>query len=1391
MGDSISGQNGGSNLLKGTSLDECAGKAYAFKDYQISGELQPNTTYTLSGWARVDQESLNHRQNVFIDAYSEDWSWSVSLGINASLDWQYNKITFTTPAGKQLHPYVTVYLSHPDSGTNENNNDAVSGWSWIKKIKLEKGTNATSWTPHESEQVTYSRASGGGVNLLKLSSFRNTTIDELKNAWYVNPDAWINQNNSIVLDNKPGKHATMDLTQTVKLEPDTDYVLSFHLIFAQTAPGKEFGGQTYIVEQDANGNSVNPYKDNVALMVNGDLRSQNTRIIHTSPNTHQGIVFLRALPGTQVEFNEVKLEKGQIGTPWSNAPDDVSTMKQEVTASVKNLGDRVTTQVNSVETRVTNVNDKLDNLSVGGRNLLLDTDLMSSQYWTAESMKAGYRNRRVLGTNNACLHTQGNPWASFNYKQKVIFDTSKEYTFSAYVCSLKKNQSITLWLNPDNTYRNSFQSASITNTSDDMDWRRLSVTFKPTRTEAYLSISTSNITTGQDVWVSSLMLEEGNKASDYKTAPEDTIEAIREVNAKWDVANGQIQGKVTATDVNNILNGKGYATQSWAQTMFQMKSDSITLQAVRDNITNGIQNQVNSINNRVTNAQVGERNLAVGTNRGTVGWHVDPGNGTASTDIALLNGTKGLHINNTKKSTSWWVVSYPFDMGKLKPNTYYTISFDIQTSENTNGGAIIDLARGDSSGSPFIEGRGGNITTRGGEITHITRTLKTGASIENNGQALYINSIAFGSSNVVNIANLMIVEGTQSSVWKPAPEDQGSGQNLLRGTADFSWPTGIGFNGDFNTSFERFDDTSVAFHLWGSKGGGIYTQWGGAFPDGQLQVGEQYTFSFDIKGSGKFSTVHNESEPEKPPITLNGVNVPSEWARVSVTGTIQALDKAFIIYFRDNFDVRIKNVKIERGAIATPWTPHPFDDKDKGVNLLKSTAYWNPADWNHISNNVWYDDGWVDSSGHKAYGHHTAWQGLGQTVYVTQGVYTWSAKIYLNGLDSNDFVYPYMGDGQYNGTAQVQDIRRPMLGVNDQNRWIDYSTTFYVKNAGNLCVRPELNRDHGNIHVGSQKLEHGMVATPWTPSPYDSDPKNIVSAINITPDQIKIASNKIVIDGNTDIHGVLRVPEVRLQGKSGMIGLDGNKGIIISSADTLFQTRVTKFGMDLLTTTNGQKEIMGGITTGFSTNNGNLNGISIVLDTQQKLGYPYGGDFFSIGNTTSIVNDDNRSWSRAMDYDASGQLHQGGFMWYEKSYLTGEGQKIYVGGVRGNGNSAYDPILIGTHQWDKAAQSNVPQPLITLGYGGTINSNSGLGLVWNQMKPYGNWDITDVNDIWYDGQHFRFTWVSHPKMMSNASCPAFIRLDGNGAIVSGICFAWGSVWAMGAARGGNIVKLLL
>lgn len=183
-------QVGGRNLLIGTSEDELSGKSYIFADYQISGGLQPNKTYTLSGWARVDQDSLNHHQNVFVDAYSEDWSWSVTLNINSALTSQYNKITFTTPNGKQLHPYVTVYLSHPDGGTNGNNNDAISGMAFIKKLKLEEGSIATDYThaPEDTEKsFTEVNAAINGLkstvsnNYGQLQSLNTQTATAIRN----------------------------------------------------------------------------------------------------------------------------------------------------------------------------------------------------------------------------------------------------------------------------------------------------------------------------------------------------------------------------------------------------------------------------------------------------------------------------------------------------------------------------------------------------------------------------------------------------------------------------------------------------------------------------------------------------------------------------------------------------------------------------------------------------------------------------------------------------------------------------------------------------------------------------------------------------------------------------------------------------------------------------------------------------------------------------------------------------------------------------------------------------------------------------------------------------------------------------------------------------------
>ena len=1105
LGDTVSGVNGGINLVKGTSLDEKAGRAYLFASYTIPEGLQPGETYTLSAWGKVDQDSLNHQQHVFIDPYVEDWSWA----IQASLDWKYVKSTFTIPSTAKVAHEVGVYLSHPDGGTNQSNDDSKSGLGWIKKVKIEKGTNATSWTPYESEQVTKSRVSGGGVNLLKLSSFRNITIDQLKSAWYVNPDAWINQNNSIVLNNREGKHATMDLTQTVKLEPDTDYVLSLHMIYGVSNPGQNWGGQTYLVEHDANGNNVNPYKDNYAVIVNDAQRSANTRIIHTSPNTHEGIVFLRAMPGTHIEFNDVKLEKGQIGTPWSNAPDDVST-KREVTATVKNLGDRVTTQVNSVETKVTNVNDKLNNLSVGGRNLLLDTDLMSSQYWTAHSQPAYYRDRRALGKYNASLDTSSSSYISFNYKPKIIFDTSKEYTFSAYVCSLQKGQSITLWLNPDDTYKGSFQSVTLTNSTDDYDWRRLSITFKPTRTEAYLSISTSDIKTGQTVWVSSLMLEEGNIATDYTHAPEDTIEAIKEVNTKWDVANGQIQGKVTETQVNNILNGKGYATQSWAQSQFLMQKDRITLETVRSNITNGIQNQVNETRNKLDNLRIGGRNLLLDTNLMT---------------------------------TRYWQYA------------------------------------GQKAG--------------------------------------YRDRRPLGENNI-----------------------------CLK-TSQSSW---VSVNYKQKMIFDTSKTYTLSAYICSLRAGQTITMW--------LNPDSTYTNSF-----------------QSVPLTNNG---DTDWQRLSATFRPQR-SEVYISFGANNIttgqDIWISSLMIEEGTVMSDWAPAPED--------IGATITLDSADINNMK---------------------------------TQGHY------FVRNLTGN-----------------------PVGG------WV------YVDVMGNNNdrLRQDVYQDGGENH--KYRRWFGSYWTEWTT---DVNNKNVVSQINITPDQIKIASNKIVIDGNTYIHGTLRVPDVKLAGRNGNVDLSGD-GINITKTNGA-GINIANNGIQLTANTNGQNEVEGVLTTAWSMNNKNQNGIGLVITPEQTLGRPYGGDILTIGSMAAPG-----TIHAGMVFDATGinPDYRRGFNWFAPHTLSGDGGVLRFPG-------AQDDLMLYPGNMPESRQSEYSQPTLRLVHGNSQGS-AGVQFQWYDIVPFGRItsSMSYVSAVGTDDDGgITVSWYSYGAWYNGRKAPSIVYRGsdgnrGNGGIV--------------------------
>lgn len=112
-----------------------------------------------------------------------------------------------------------------------------------------------------------------------------------------------------------------------------------------------------------------------------------------------------------------------------------------------------------------------------------------------------------------------------------------------------------------------------------------------------------------------------------------------------------------------------------------------------------------------------------------------------------------------------------------------------------------------------------------------------------------------------------------------------------------------------------------------------------------------------------------------------------------------------------------------------------------------------------------------------------AWDGLGQTIPVSVGTYTFSCWAYFE-LAEGQTANFYMGDKLYSGTCEVhiQNIRYTQA---DAGKWIRVKFTVDITKAGNLSIRPDLNEGPGNIYLGSYCLQKGIADGQWSPNPAD------------------------------------------------------------------------------------------------------------------------------------------------------------------------------------------------------------------------------------------------------------------------------------------------------------------
>ena len=490
--------------------------------------------------------------------------------------------------------------------------------------------------------------------------------------------------------------------------------------------------------------------------ITGDLQSKQT-----------------ALSTEQQQTKDMLLRKAD-----KSEVDNVKGTVNQVSAEQKTMADQINQKVSSTEYQT--LKDKVNGMKIGGRNLLHGT----SDKWI-----------KFTNSGWGCFTT-----AKFSEVSTSEYHTGDTFTYSATICNNGKHD-VALQLRPLDSNKKPlsyYKSASAKPGQQNM---RVSCTASVDANTYYMGVWVyfpNNDGSNDIVLVKEEQLEEGNVRTPWTPNPDDTIASIQKNTTAIDQTNKQISlkadqtevdkikntasqnssrlnvmaneisSKVTSTDVNNIVNSKGYATTSTVQSLVDQKAGTLN-----ESITNleGKFNSSSSIN------------LAEKTNQGTTNWMCDSGTGATNLTEVNINGVRGVRFNNTRKTTSWWVAKYVLNLDCFEPNQDYIISFDVRTSSDiSTQGAMLNIARGDSSHA-YLTGINFNTNFKANQLTHISRVGHSYSSLDKSGETFYLNSLGLGQCDWVDIVNLKIARGTIDKGYSPAPSDNATVTQLQSVTA--------------------------------------------------------------------------------------------------------------------------------------------------------------------------------------------------------------------------------------------------------------------------------------------------------------------------------------------------------------------------------------------------------------------------------------------------------------------------------------------------------------------------------------------------------------------------------------------------------------------------------
>jgi hypothetical protein len=440
--------------------------------------------------------------------------------------------------------------------------------------------------------TTVSETYASKSDLTSIEGSLNTKIKQ-------NADSITTQASSIEKLQSDTTQAQLDITEATKKATDAQTQASAALSNAQSA-------QTLADEAKKKADSAQTNLDNANQELadaKANLESVTGRVDATEGEITKAQTRLtNAEAAVQKAQSDATKAQGNATTAISNAKtaqgvaDDAKQKAEQAQKDLAELTNKVTSNTTKIEQNanaiklqaksITETSNKVDNLQIGGRNLLRNTAFNTFNYWTIVNANASI-------VDGWCEVTINDKWSGIiqNFKPEKGVDYIISY--EAYLV--------------DTEATSAFFECDFGSPDD-----KLTITKTPTKYTKkvpypinainYINFQLQSNEVGKKWRIRNIKLEKGNKATDWTPAPEDVDKAINtertERQSAIETKANEITSKVSETYVSN--SALNHYKEEVSTQFTQTKKDftwSIN-QSVTD-AKNEMGSQIDSVNGRV------------------------------------------------------------------------------------------------------------------------------------------------------------------------------------------------------------------------------------------------------------------------------------------------------------------------------------------------------------------------------------------------------------------------------------------------------------------------------------------------------------------------------------------------------------------------------------------------------------------------------------------------------------------------------------------------------------------------------------------------------------------------------------------------------------------------